>query len=854
MDAWSSTVHGIIRLAWWNLRGRRARSILIVVCLAVAVLGRVAVSTVVAGVERHAAGEARNLVGGDIELISSRPLTNEEQATLAAALPAGTRQLQAQGLVTMAVSGKVQARPIDLRAVPEGYPLVGTLDASAPITEVADGAALVQPELLSQLAVAVGDEVQLGSVAVRIAGVIHDEPGWSASPFSPGPRVLISTATLARSGLAARGARIRYVTLLALTDPGAAKSTARVLKKAFDQDPDSQPPPGSMGPPLNGVSITTAADAQAQAGRVLERFADYVRLATLVSLLVGGVGVASLVRGQVMESLDEVAVMRVVGASAAQVRRIFLLQAVLLGTLGGIIGTVVGAAAAAALAAAVPDWGLTPRLEWQAALSGIGLGTITAGIFAWLPLTELAQVTPLAILRREHLSRPPTMAWRQVGAGLAVIVGALVLLAALDSHSWQIGPALMGTVLVATAALYGIARGCLPLLARLRPPRPWLALAFGNLGRPGYRPVAAVVAIGLATFLIAVLVIYRASFLAELAPSRSGGVPSLFIIDLHRDELNDFRAFLNHEDIPIDDTLLAPMVRARYRDTCMAVAASDGTREAEQARFFRNREQNLSWRESMGPGNTLTAGRWLDPTGSAIEASLEERYAARLGVHLGDQVTYDVQGVPVTATVTSLRRVDWATFRPNFFVLLTPAAISDAPQTWVASLPPLPDGQRQAVQARFAERFPSATAFDVTAIGRKIVALVERLVLALHLIAVLAITTGLAVLMGVALATVANRREDHALLLVLGARRRLLIWAVASEFAMIGLFAAALGTLLATAASWLVIAEVIGLELTLPWLALGTLVSVVAIVCAGIGSWACRDAWRVSPLAVLRSE
>jgi len=853
------TMQGVIRLAWWNLRGRRARITLLVVCLALAVTGRVGIGTLVAGVERSAAREARGLLGGDLELTSSRPLSEEEQAALATSLPTEARQMAVEGLVTMVVSGQaaaVQARPIELRAVPDGYPLVGRLDASAPAAELAAGAALVQPELLTQLGIHIGDEVRLGSVTVRIAGVIRDEPGLSVSPFSAGPRVLVGQATLKNSGLAAHGARIRYVTLIALPDATTAKDTARALKLALGQDPDSQPPPGSMGPPQNGVSVRTAEDAQAQAGRFLERFADYVRLAALVALLLGGVGVASLVRGQVMESLDDVAVLRVVGASSRQVQAIFLIQAVYVGLLGGAVGTVVGAGSAAALAAAMPSWGLIPRLEPVVLLSGVALGTATAAIFALLPLAELALVTPLAILRREHLTQPRRVAWGGVGGALLIIISGLMLLAAWDSRSWQTGPALMGTVLMSTAVLYGIARVLLPLLSRVRPGLPWLNLAFGNLGRPGYRPVAAVTAIGLATFLIGMLLIYRTSFLAELDPSRSGGVPSLFVIDLQVDQIDDFRAFLTSEGLDPAETMLAPMVRARYRDAHEGSgdAEKSTTREAEQARFFRNREQNLSWRDELGIGNTITSGRWMDPHGLTIEASLEERYATRLGVKLGEPVTFDVQGVSVTATVTSLRRVDWATFRPNFFVLLTPSALHDAPQTWIASLPTLPDGQRQGVQARLAEKFPGATAFDVTEVGRKVVALIERLVWTIRVIATLSFGAGLAVLIGMALATAATRRADHALLLVLGARRRLLMWAIASEFAVIGLLAGGLGASLAAAASWVVIGQVIGLELTLPWGILGGLVGMVGLASAGIGSLASRGAWQVSPLAVLRDE
>ena len=863
-------LRGIIRLAWWNLRGRRARIALLIICLALAVTGRVGIGSLVAGVERSAAREARGLLGGDLELSSSRSLTPDEQTTLASVIPASSRHMGVESLVTMVVAGTadaMQARPIELRAVPSGYPLVGRIDASASVSELAAGAALVQPELLTQLGLRLGDEVRLGKTSVRIAGVICDEPGLSVSPFSAGPRVLVSLDTLHQSGLAAHGARIRYVTLIALPDPTTAKDAARAIKQALGQDPDSQPPPGSMGPPQNGVTVRTAEDAQAQAGRFLERFADYVRLAALVSLLLGGVGVASLVRGQVMESLDDVAVIRVVGASSRQVQAIFLMQALYVGLLGGIAGTVMGAGSAATLAAAVPSWGLTPRLEPVVLLSGVGLGIMTAAVSALLPLMELALVTPLAILRREHLTQAPRVPWRSLCLVLLVMIAGLLLLAAWDSRSWRTGPALMGTVLLSTVALYVLARLGLPMVARFRPPLPWVRLAFGNLGRPAYRPVAAVTAIGLSTLLIGLLLIYRTSFLAELDPARKGGVPSLFVIDLQVDQVDAFRAFMNEEGLSSEGTMLAPMVRARYRETHAPegpVSEAGGgagggsgkalTREAEQARFFRNREQNLSWRDEPGIGNTITAGRWMDPTGTTIEASLEERYASRLGVSIGDPVTFDVQGVAVTAIVSSTRRVDWATFRPNFFVLLTPSAIRDAPQTWIASLPTLPDVRRQAVQARIAEKFPGTTAFDVTVVGRKVVALIERLVWTIRVIAVLSFGAGLAVLIGMALATAASRRADHALLLVLGARRQLLRLAIACEFAVIGFGAGILGAGLAVVASWIVIGQVIGLELTIPWEALVAMVAGVTVACAVIGSVACRSAWKVAPLAVLRDE
>ena len=836
----------LLRLAWWGLRGRRSRVALLLVCVALAVAGRVGVGSVVAGVQTVAAKQARGLLGGDLELAASRPLTPAEEQAVAAVLPTGSTQLTVQSLVAMvAVDGA--ARPVELCAVPVGYPLVGELVASVAPAALHDGEkALAQAELFDRLNLTPGATVHLGAAQVQLAGILRDEPGLTVSLFSAGPRVLISLATLEATGLAKRGSRIRHATLVVLPDPREAKTVAKAVNHALGNPDDAAPPPGAMGPPATGVTVRTAEDAQAQASRFLERFADYVRLTALVALLLGGVGVASLVRGQIAETLDDVAVLRVLGATGRQVLGIFLLQALVVGLAGGALGALFGSLGAAALATAVPDWGLVIGVEWPVILSGVALGAGTSVVFALLPLLELHAQTPLAILQRAPLPAP-----RLPQLLLITVLGvALVLLAAWDSRSWTVGPVLMATVLVATALLLGLARVLLPVVARIRPRVPWLGMAFANLGRPGYRPTAAATAIGLAAFLGGALLVYRASLLAELDPGKRGGLPGLFVVDLQVDQMEDFRALLASEKLTAD-SLLAPVVRARFRPTAKE-APTPGTREAEQSRFFRNREQNLSWRDELGAGNTLTAGRWMDPHGTSIEASMEERYAQRLGVGLGDPVTFDVQGVPVTATVTSLRRVDWSTFKPNFFVLLSPAALSDAPQTWIASLPALPAPERKALQARLAERFPNAAVFDLSEIALKVAALLDRLVWTIRIIALVALAAGLVVLIGMALATAASRRQDGALLLVLGARRRTIGSSIAAEFALLGLFAGVLGAGLAIAGSWLVVDVVIGLELTVPWVALAVLAGGIAVGCALTGAVACRGVWRVQPLAVLR--
>ncbi len=851
-----------LRLAWWLARGQLGRLSLLVACIAVGVAARVCVGSFIGQLDRALAREARPLLGADFEVVSNQPLSAEQQRALAARLPADARTITQLGFVTIASCVRSGgSHLVELRAVSPGYPLYGGVRIEAQGGASVDVArlfsdtavAFVQRDLLAQVHADIGDELRLGRGTFVIAGVILEEPGVGANPFTLGPRVLIAQARVADTALDTVGSRVRHATLVACAEPQAADRVVADLRAAWQLPTDAPTGFGGRAESASGIVVRSARQSQETLSRFFERLGDFLRLVSLTALLLGGVGVASMVRGFVAERLDMVATINVLGASTTRVMRVFVLQAMAVGLVGGVVGAVMGALIQNALSFVVRGslpivlgYGLdVPAMAW-----GVALGVITAGFSAALPLIEVCALKPLAVMRGDRsglAARWPGWIVLALGAGVFSVI------AAVESRSWILGPMYIGGLAAGALTLQLLSLIALPALAR----SPLRRLGFGpkhglgNLRRAGFRPAAAVVAIGSSALLFGSMMLHQASLQRELDPGRHGGLPSLFAMDLQSDQLDDFRAALVREGC-LGEPALSPVVHGRYRGMRSHDGSAPAARTGGGSRWLRDREQNLSWRERLGPDETIIAGAWMGDAGDAVEASLERRFASRMGAKVGDVLEFDVQGVSLAATVTSIRAVTWGGLKPNFLILLSPHALRDAPQTWVAAIPSLPGDGKSRVQGALALAFPNVTVFDISSIGTRIRDIVDRISLAVRFMGLFCLLAGLVVLVGVGLSTARERLLDAALLKVLGGGNRTLAASLACEFAALGLVGAGLGMALALGFGWIVVERVMDLTLAIPWVQLVALVVGMAAISAIAGVVACRRVFTARPLEVLR--
>jgi putative ABC transport system permease protein len=830
----------VLLLAWRETRGAGRHFAYLVACITLGVGALVAVGSFAASLERTVGRSARALMGGDVEIRSTQPLSSESMDVVAALTRPGTDTLPVTELVAMSAAGG-KSQIVELKAVGRGYPLYGDLVSapSAPLESlIGNGRSLVHESLLIRLGLHVGDRLTIGEGTFTVSGVIRQEPDRAVGVFSLGPRVLIDARDLDGTRLIRQGSRVRHRHLFRLP-PGSSAEAFKDALAARLTDP--------------GVRVTTYTQAQPGVRRFWNQLTVYLGLTGLVALMVGGIGVATSVRAFVRGKLETIAVLKCLGASWRQMLAAYLLQTVLLGLGGSLLGATLGSALQWALAPAlaplmpVPlDAGLSPR----AILSGLAMGTGLTLLFALWPLLDIRRVPPALILRHDVEPRLPGR--RPWLAALPIVAG-LSALAVWQAGSFKVGAIFIGGLAAALVLLAAGARLVIESARRLPRLRSlaWRQ-AVANLHRPGSHAGTVLVSLGLAVMLIVAVALLEQSLRAELADRGPGRAPAFFFIDIQPDQAQAFSRLV--ADKTGREPTLTPVVRSRLASINGAPVSQDPRHRREEV-WYLSREYVLTWAAQAPPENPVVAGRWWTSEEAAREPliSVEEEIAKNLGVTIGGSLSFDIQGVTVTARVANLRRVEWQTFNTNFFVIFSQGALDGAPTTWLATAR-VPPADELAVQSAVTAAFPNVTAIPIREVLERIAGVLDQIALAIRLLAGVSIATGLIVTAGALGVSRHQRLYQSVILKALGATRGLVARVFAVEYALLGTAAGLGGTALAAALAWGVLHWALdvrwgGSPGTIAW---GIAAS--AALALGVGFLGTFRLLGKRPLAVLRSE
>jgi putative ABC transport system permease protein len=833
----------VARLAWRETRGAWRHFVGFLACIALGVGALVAVLSVAAALDRALGREARALLGGDVELRSARPLDAGAGAPVRDLARRGATVTRVQELVGMArdpVGGR--SLLVELKAVDAAYPLYGRLDVTParPLdTLLASGGVVVEEALLARLGLAVDDALAIGDATLTVTGVVRKEPDRAASLFTLGPRVLLNTASLDATGLLRPGSRVRHRTLIRLPpamDPGAARAS---LVSAM-ADP--------------AVRVATFDEAQPGLRRFFDQLTAYLRLVGLTSLLVGGIGVAAAVRAFLGRKVATIAILRCVGASARTLTAVYVAQALALGALGSLAGALLGTAAQLFLGPLLQPFvpfELEARPFPAAMGTGILAGCLATLLFALWPLLSARAVSPAILLR--HPVDAGGVRPRRPWAAAAAVAGGLAALAL-----WQAGPLRTGAVFLgATAGALGIlvlaAWGTRALAARLPRPR---SLAWrhglGGLTRPGSQVVGVTVALGIGVTLLTAVALLERGLARQLDLERRREAPSFFFVDVQPDQAEAFRRTI--AAVPgASPPELVPVVRGRLRAINGAPIERAGW-EGRPDAWRVTREYVLTFAEAPPAGTVLTHGRWWGPNDRGRAwVSVEDEAARALGVELGGTLTFDIQGVEVSAEVLSLRKVDWQTLRANFFVIFSPGPLDGAPLAYLGTAR-VPAGADAAVQERVAAAFPNVTAIPVRDVLERVTGVLDRIAVAIRLVALFVLGAGLTVMAEALVQSRAQRLYESVLLRTLGATRGRVARAFAVEYGCLGLVAGLGGILTGGLTAWIVLRFVLDVPPVLEAapIAAALLTSVALAVSVGfLGTF--RLLGR-KPLPVLRRE
>ncbi len=837
----------ILKMAWRDSRAARRRLALFSLSIVLGIAALVAIGSFTDNLRRAIDSQAKALLGADLAVDSRVALSEEAHAFLDGLGGEQAHEVSFASMVVFPDSGN-QTRLISLRATEGAYPFYGdfvTAPEGAPaLLRAGEDVAVLEETLLAQYNARIGDSVRLGHKTFRIAGALKKIPGDSAAVAMLSPRVYIARSQLEHTGLMGPGALVRYKTYFKFPADVDVEKLVRDLRGRFRE---------------LRLGFDTVEERKRDLGRALKNVDAFLSLIGFVALFLGAIGVAGAVHGYIRQKIATVAVLRCLGASAAQTFGVYLAQGIAL----GLFGALVGAAAGVAVQLLLPELvrGLLPvdvafSISWTAVVRGMLAGLAVCVLFTLLPLLAVRRVSPLVALRSAFVEQT---GWRDPWRiGLYVLIAlAVTAFAMVQTRSWTTGAGFAGALIVCIGVLALLARGVAWMARRFLPKRlPYVwRQGVANLHRPQNRTVLLLLSLGLGTFLLLSLALTRETVLAQVRGTAGGERPNLLFFDIQDDQVAPLTEILANEGTPV--RAQAPIVTMRLRSLkgrpVEAVLRDRGTIPAWTLR----REYRSTFRSELSDTEKLIAGEFtgqVDADAQVIPVSVEEGLARDMQIGIGDELEWDVQGVPMLTRVTSLRAVEWQRMSPNFFVVFPAGPLDEAPKFHVVAARADSPEVSARVQRAVVTELPNVSAIDLALLLQTLDGIFSKVELVVRFIALFTVATGVIVLAGAVLSGRFQRIRETVLLRTLGASRRQIARIQLVEYAVLGALAALTGGGLAFGASALLAIFVFEAPVVLPLGYLAVTVGGVVAVTLLTGWMANRGIATHPPLAVLREE
>lgn len=824
-----------MKLAWRLLsRDIRAGEIwLLLTALILAVAATTSLRFFSASLEQGLTRQAASLLGADLVLDSSRPLRPE---VLEEASKHGLQQATVTEFSSM-IQFKDEFQLAAVKAVSAGYPLRGELQARRDKTQLpagslpATGTLWLDERLFGLLAIGLDDEVQLGDIRLRVAAVLTSEPDRAGNFSAFAPRALINVADVEAAGLIQPGSRVKYRLLLA----GPTKAVAD-----FN---DKLQPKLAIGERLQDV-----ASGRSEVGTPLARASDYLSIAAIAAVILSGLAVALAARRHAERHYDTMALMRCLGASRRRVQDIYLRQLGLIWAVAIVLGAGLGALASQLLFQLLDSMLPTAELDfaWQRPLlTGIVTATLTLLGFALPALIGLFRVSPLRVIRRELAPNSPGLI-----AVTALALSALAGLLMLETGRWQLTLLLVVGGSVLAFLLTIILRSVFVLLRNTFAERslPNALLGLRELWRQPQASTLQTLALSIGMTAMLLVTSVRGELITAWQSKLPANAPNQFALGIDAHDTAEFRQTLADAGITID--ALYPVIRGRLTAINGEPVVTAVTKDQEPNLEALNRELNLTVSDTLPLGNELLEGEWANPSSAPWAVSIESKLAEKLGVGLGDRLMFTLAEGDVEATVSSLRKVDWDSFQPNFYMVFPPAALADFPATYLTAFH-VPSGNRDVLNTLL-QRFPTVVLIDVDAIMTQVRKLLDDVSRAIEFVLLFVLAAGVLVLLACIAAGQDQRRQEAALLRALGASRRQLLQRGLSEMILLG----GMAGLLAVVLTELLAAALYITLLELPPTWHGELWLITPLLGAALtglaGMAATRKVWRTAPAIVLR--
>lgn len=829
-----------------QLASTRSQSLIFVLCVALSMVTLVALRGFGDSVDRALTRDARALIGADVVVQSNFAFDPAVDAAVAAIATRGEAETARTWEFYSVVrrSGEDGSLLSNLKVVEEGWPFYGAVELASggALDDVlAPGRVIVEQAFLDRLGVQVGDTLRVGDATLTIADIITFEPDRPTTFFALGPRVLVDAADLDALKLVNPGSRVTYRWLLEAANPDDVDTLAGEIREAADRD---------------FVRVDTFRTARTGVERFFTNFLFFLSLVGIFTLMLAGIGIQSSLTAFLRERHSTIAIAKTLGANGRFVLANFYIVVLLLGAIGAMVGIALGFVLQWTLPTLLSGF-LPPDIELVISTRAVvesallGLGVVL--LFTFLPLYRLEGVRPSFIFRKED---PPIVNRLPFALTLLLILGlftGLVIwqLGDVRTALWFAGGAL---VLLLIAAL--LTEAALQLLKRwdMR----WLPVrqAMRGLFRPRNGTRAIVITLSTALGVLFCIFVIEQNLRASFVQSYPPDAPNVFFLDIQPDQQEAFAAALDMEAEYVP-AIRAALLAVNGEEPRRTPEGEEGGGEGggpDGGDGRRSPQYTLTYRDALAEGEMIVRGDALFGDAETVNpvSVLQETADAR-GIDVGDLLSFNIQGVPLEATVTSIRKQDAGSVQPFFGFVFAPDVLRGAPQTIFTGVRVAPD-EIAALQNRMVAAFPNVTVIDVTATIAQFASVVQRITQVVRFFSAFSILAGLLIVVSSVYATRLARVQEAAYYKVLGATGRWVTAVFALENLLLGLLSAALALLMAQIAAWAIMTWLFELEYRfLPDASLAMIAITIAAVML-VGMVASVGILRSRPINFLRLQ
>ncbi|MBF0286437.1 MAG: FtsX-like permease family protein [SAR324 cluster bacterium] len=808
----------LAKLALKEIRNNARFSLFFILNLSLGLIGFIALDSFKTSIQHHLENNSKAILTADLSVTSNQPFTQKERQLFSDVISPKTGESRQVRFFSM-IAGKNNSRLVRIIGIDDQYPLYGqiVLKNGGTISKGNQEQQIATKQLLSTKSIWVandlmlaleledGDTLKIGESPFAVVDTIMDDPTSAISVFAGIPTIYMGVEQIENTGLISLGSRVSYLWFYRLTAEADLEVVVDGLRQRLEK----------LYPGSPKIRVETHQDASNQLGRVLGYLNDYLGLVALIALFLAGVGAAYLFRSFLVSRFKEMAILISLGATRRDAYQMMLFQIVILGLVSAAIASALAFLILPLLPAVLRDFlpkGFESQMGWSSLLLAFFMGTLGSVICCLPILTRIYHLNPIALFHENIIpAHEDNRSLLRVGMSYVPAMAVYWILAVWQAHSWIVGSLFIALFLGAMLILGTLAWSILTLCGKFSNRQGVTQrIALRNLSRNRLGAISCFLAIGLGALLLNIIPQIQQGLQNEISQPVDVKVPSFFLFDIQPEQVDALRDYLKEEQQHL--SYLSPMIRARLEavngKTFASNAVEDAiTREQETERRFRNRGFNLSYRAQLQDSEAYVAGKPLsaryDITSSELpEISLEKRFAERLGLKIGDELTFDVQSVPIAGKVVNLRKVKWNSFQPNFFITFQPGVLEEAPKTFLAGISNVESVKKISLQNGIVQRFPNISVIDVSLLVGRILTITDQISWAIRVMAYLSILAGLVVLFSIARYEVQQRFWEINLLKVLGARFQDVRAIIQIEFGILGFFAALFGVALSVILSF----------------------------------------------------